>query len=124
MYKNYGDRNFLEHGGFLVDTDHSDNEFPTIMLRPYDDDDKRIQFADITVNIRDDWIDRDAVKSFCGSDPDNDPVGFAIGCVEYYGAENFGAANCFYDWRNMTREEAKQFLKNRLICADNVNITW
>lgn len=132
IYKNYGDVNFLTYGGCLVDSDHSDTEFRIIYLRPYDDGlpehDELYQCAEIMVDITDNWIDKDAVMKFGGMTEENfNPIHFAIDCIDYYGAENFGADGSWLyqkDWRHMTRDDVKEVLRHRVIATDNVNIEW
>lgn len=131
-YKNYGDVNFLTYGGCLVDSDHSDTEFRIIYLRPYDDGDPDhddlYQCAEITVDITDSWIDKKQVMSFIGmTENEFDPIEFAIGCIDYYGPENFGADGSWgyqKDWRYMTRDDIKEVLRHRVIATDNINIEW
>lgn len=127
-YVNYGDVNFLEWGGCLVDSDHSDTEFRIIYLRPYDDEKDMYQCAEVYVDITDSWIDRKRVMDFCGMTEETfNPIWFAIDCINYYGAENFGADGCWmykYDWMHMTKEEVKDVLRHRVIATDNINIEW
>jgi hypothetical protein len=46
---------------------------------------------------------------------------FAIGCFEYYGADNFGTD--FQNWQ-YDRKSICDILKHRMIASDNVNIEW
>ena len=86
------------------------------------------QCAEVYVDITDSWIDRKRVMDFCGmTDETFNPIWFAIDCIEYYGAENFGADGCWmykYDWTHMTKEEVKDVLRHRIIATDNINIEW
>lgn len=50
-----------------------------------------------------------------------EPIQFAIGCIEYYGVENFSSP---YDGYDFTREEIEKKLRYYLIASDNLNITW
>lgn len=124
MYKNYGDKNFFEYG-VLIDSEHSDKEINMIYCRPYDDEEDKYLFAECTIDISDKWIDRKAVMSYGGMTEETfDPILFAIDCVEFYGAENFGGLNYAYDFRNMNMESIKEILRHKLIASDNLDITW
>lgn len=52
MYRNYGDRDFFEHG-VLVDTEHSDTCFPMLLCRPYPDAEDLYQFGEVEVDLND-----------------------------------------------------------------------
>ena len=125
MYINYGDRNFFEYG-MLVDSEHSDTEFDIIFCRPYDDEEDLYQCGQVTVDINDSWIDKEEVESYIDSKKEDDPIQFAIGCLEYYGAENFGADDfwAYENWRYMTKESIYKKLRNYLIASDNLDIEW
>lgn len=124
MYINYGDVNFFERG-MLVDSDHSDTEYSILYCMPYDDEEDLYQFADCTVDITDSWINKQKVMSFLGMDDTTfDPILYAIGCIDYYGADNFGADNLTYDWARMHRAEIEDILKYRSIASDRLDITW
>lgn len=89
MYINYGDKNFFEYG-VLVDSEHSDTVFSILYCMPYCDEEDKYLFADCIVDITDNWIVHEDVMNFIGMTKENfDPVQFAIGCIEYYGTENF-----------------------------------
>lgn len=125
MYKNYGDKHFLEHG-VLVDTEHSDTCFPMLLCRPYDDEQDLYAFGDVEVDIEDSWIDRTAVMAYIGMSKDTfDPVQFAIGCTEYYSWDNFGAGGSYsYDWRMVDSAVIYDVLRHRLIASDNLDMEW
>ena len=121
MFINHGDRDFFEYG-ILVDAEHSDTEIKILYCRPYDDEDDLFLFADCTVDINDSWIDREAVMSYVGmSEDDIDAVQFAIGCVEYYGVENFSSP---YNGYQFSRKEIEEQLRYYLIANDRLDITW
>ena len=126
MYKNYGDYNYLTWGGCLVDSEHSDTCFDIIYLRQYDDIEGQYIFCELSVDITDKWIDKKAVMQYIGmSEDDFDAIQYAIGCVDYYGPENFGALSCYsYDYRDVDIETIKDVLRHRLIANDNINIEW
>lgn len=124
MYMNYGDKDFFEHG-ILVDAEHSDTEFPILHCMPYPGEEDLFQFGDCRVDITDSWIEKQAVMDYIGmKKAEFDPVQFAIGCIMYYGAENFGALSYAYDWRQMKRRDIEEILKYRIIASDNLDITW
>lgn len=121
MYTNYGDKNFFEYG-VLVDSEHSDTSVDIIWCMPYCDEEDAFQFAECQVDTTDSWLEKDAVMSFIGMTTDTfDLVQFAIGCIEYYGIENFSSP---YDGYKHDRQYIENILKNRLIASDNLNITW
>lgn len=121
MYINYGDKNFFEYG-VLVDAEHSDTEIKILYCRPYDDTEDQYFFADCAVDISEDWINKNIIMEFIGMNEENfDAIQFAIGCIEYYGAENFSS---LYNGYNFTAEEIKERLKYYLIANDNLDIIW
>ena len=121
MYINYGDKNFFEYG-CLVDAEHNDTEIKILYCKPYDDEEDKFLFADCEVDTKDSWIDRNAIMDFIGMNEDNfDVVQFAIGCIEYYGVENFSSPYHGYQFK---KEEIKKSLKHYLIASDNLDITW
>lgn len=121
MYINYGDVNFFEYG-VLVDTEHSDTEIKILYCRPYDDEEDKFLFADCEVNIEDSWIDKKLVMDYIGMTEETfDSIQFAIGCIDYYGVENF--SDCYHGY-NFTRKEIEELLKHYLIASDNLDITW
>lgn len=124
MYVNYGDKDFFDYG-VLVDTEHSDTEFPILYCMPYPDEEDLFQFGDCRVDITDSWIEKQAVMNHIGmKEAEFNPALFAIGCISYYGAVNFGAQSYAYDWSRMKRQEIEEILKHRLIANDNLDITW
>ena len=121
MYINYGDVNFFELGT-LVDAEHSDTEIKILYCRHFDDEEDLYFFADCTVDIEDSWIDRKAVMEYLGMTEENfNNIQFAIGCVEYYGAENFSSP---YDGYKFNRKEIEEKLKYYMIASDDLEITW
>lgn len=124
MYINYGDKNFFEYGR-LVDSEHSDTVLQVICCNPYPDEEDKYQFAECEVDINDMWIDKEAVMSYIGMTEETfNPIQYAIGCIDYYGAENFGALSYAYDWTNMKKADICEILKYRLIANDNLDIEW
>lgn len=126
MFVNYGDYNFFEYG-MLVDSGHFDTTFSILYCRPYDDEEDVYQFAECVVDITDSWIDKQAVLSFIGQpNVEDDPIQYAIGCLEYYGAENFGAGSGLptHDWRQMSKADICEILKHRQISDYHLDICW
>jgi hypothetical protein len=124
MYRNYGDIDFFEYG-ILIDTEHSDTEFEMLLCRPYPDEEDFFQFAEVTVDITDDWMDREAIMDYIGMTEDKfDPVEYAIGAIEYYSWDNFGAGLYDADWTRVNRDYIEEYLRHRLIASDNLHITW
>ena len=121
MYKNYGDYDFFEYG-VLVDDEHIENEIDILYCRPYDDEEDLYLFAACTVDITDTWIDKKAVMDYIGMSDDNfDSIQFAIGCIDYYGVNNFSSP---YNGYQFTKEEIKETLKHYLVASDNLEVTW
>ncbi|MCC8045822.1 MAG: hypothetical protein LIP12_10035 [Clostridiales bacterium] len=123
MYKNFGDYHFFEHGR-LVDDEHSDTEIKVLYCEPYPDVEDLYQFAELTVDITDSWINKKNVCDYASLDVDDlDPVQFALAAISYYGAENFGAMDSMvqYDWQHMSRENILDILKYRMIANDNIS---
>lgn len=121
MYINYGDRNFFELG-CLVDSEHSDTVFDMILCRPYDDE-PMYQFAHVQVDIEASWIDKERVMSYIGMTNETfDPIRYAIGCTDYYGWDNFGAADygVSYNWQQVDAETILKEVKGYLIAWDNL----
>ena len=116
MFLNYGDVDFFEYG-VLVDAEHSDTEFHILYCVPFDDEEDMFLFADCTVDINDRWIDKEAVIKYLGCE--NNAIDLAIGCISYYGVENFSSP---YDGYTFTREEIEEKLKHYLIANDNLKL--
>lgn len=121
MYVNYGDKNFFEYG-MLVDAEHSDTTFDILYCRPFDDEEDSFLFASCQVDITDSWIAKNSVMDYIGMDAKKfDAIQFAIGCIEYYGVENFSSP---YEGYQHNREYIESVLKHHLIASDNLDITW
>lgn len=121
MYRNYGDKDFFEHG-VLADTDHSDTVIDLIRCEPYLDEEDHYQYARMQVDIEDPWIDRKAVMSYAGMTENKfDPVGFAVAAADYYGWNCFGADDygVFYNWRDMDRASIEKELSHEWITLDD-----
>lgn len=121
MYISCGDVDFFEYG--VLVQNNRDNEYDIIFCRPiYDLSEELYYFGEVTVDLDNTWMDKSAVLDFIGMNNENyNEINFAIGCLEYYGAENFGTD--FQNWQ-YTRNEIKDILKHRLIASDNLNIEW
>ena len=65
MYVNYGNKDFFERGR-LVDSEHSDSVLDILVWDPYSDEEDLYQFGECSVDITDDWIDKQAVMDFLG----------------------------------------------------------
>lgn len=87
-YENFGDVS-LEHGIILVKKDTLEDCY-YILKTNYDDDAETYLLFDLYIDISDDWIDWDDVKSYCDTDMSNDTQK-AIDAVSYYSSENFGS---------------------------------
>lgn len=128
MYRNYGDRNFYEYGVLVDESASTDSIFEMLLCRPYaslkrvgeglhwssSDTEDMYQFARVSVDISDSWIDKAAVMSYAGMcEEDFDPLHFAIACTDYYSWDNFGA-DYFRDWQHMTRADVRRELEGYL----------
>lgn len=104
MYKNYGDKNFLEYG-ILVEEEKENEIYNMIICRPYSDVENKYIYGLCYVDITDSWIEKNEVMDYIGMSEENfEPIQFAIGCIEYYGLENFGLF--FNDYtKGYTKEE-------------------
>ena len=122
MFRNYGDRNFLQYG-CLVDDEHEENEVRVLYCRPFDEPNGytgewEYLFADCTVCVEDDWIDRKAVMDYIGMTYESyDEIRYAIGCIEYYGVENFADS---FSTNILTAGGVKRELDYYLIAWDNL----
>lgn len=84
-YFNYGDVNPIEHGGIWVKK-IDNHTFEIIKNIP-----ETNELLDLKVDITDSWIERERVMSFIGmTEKEFNPIWFAIGCINYYSADNFG----------------------------------
>lgn len=119
MYKNYGDYDFFKYGT-LVEEEKKDEIYNIILCRPYFDDNNVFKYGKATVDITEDWLDKNQIMDYIGITEENfNSIQFAIGCTEYYNLVNFG----LYE-SNYTREEIKENLKNYEISSDNLHIIW
>ena len=90
MYQNYGDKNFFEYGRLVESIGDKGTEFSILCCNPY------------------------SVLNWIGMTEDSyDAVLFALGCLDYYGAANFGAQSYAYDWEHMNRKGIIDILKHR-----------
>lgn len=123
MYVNYGDKNFFEHGR-IVDAEHEEDVIHILCCEPYPDEADRFQFGECAVDVMDSWIDQKAVMRFIGMNEETyDPVRFALGCVDYYSWDNFGAMDygCSYNWQDVDRENILKELRHYLIASDGLD---
>lgn len=89
MYKNYGDVNFFEYGRLVQK--ESETEYRIIVCDPYQDQEDKYQFTKALIDITDSWIDKESVMNYGDMTEENfDPIHFALDCISYYGAQNFG----------------------------------
>lgn len=104
MYKNYGDKNFLEYG-ILVEEEKENEIYNMIICRPYSDKENKYIYGLCYVDITDSRIEKNKVMDYIGMSEENfEPIQFAIGCIEYYSLENFGLF--FNDYtKGYTKEE-------------------
>lgn len=118
MYKNYGDKNFLEYG-ILVEEEKENEIYNMIICRPYSDKENKYIYGLCYVDITDSWIEKNEVMDYIGMSEENfKPIQFAIGCTEYYGLENFGLF--FNDYtKGYTKEEIIEDMEEIKSCIDD-----
>ena len=94
MYNNYGDVNFFENGILLKEEE--ENVYNIIYCQPDNDEENNYLFSDTNVDITGSWIDKNDVCKYAGLRSysidyiEEEKALFAIACISYYGAENFG----------------------------------
>ena len=121
MFRNYGDRNFLQYG-CLVDNEHEENEVRVLYCIPFDEPNGytgewEYLFADCTVCVEDDWIDRKAVMDSIGMTEETyNEIEYAIGCIEYYGVEEFSGGQSYV----YNADEIKKELRDYIIDWENL----
>ena len=113
MYLNYGDVDFFQYG--VLVQNRCEHEYDIIYCRPFDDIEDEYYFGMVTVNTTDTWIDKKAVCDFIGMNNEFLELQYAIGCVEYYGLDNFGSD--MQGW-TYTKQEICEILKHQLIAYD------
>ena len=104
-WKNYGDVNVFE-GGCLIAHD-KDRCYYCIRI-DYDYDREKYQFANMYVDLDDDWINWNEVADFCGKSNDDYWKVFYI--TWHYAKENFTCSNMPPEL--LTEKEVKQRLKD------------
>lgn len=90
-WENLGDVNFLDGGFVLKDLGNGEYDFVACNVVWDVDSDHHYLLEEGTIDINDSWIDVDEIERFADCKKDEDPMWFARACVDYYGAENFGA---------------------------------
>ena len=127
MYKNYGDKNFFEYGRLVEQI--NDHEFEVLVCegaQPYEDD-VRIEvfpYAHCTVNINDNWIDKEKIFSFNGMTEDTfNPILYALDCIQYYGVENFGGHYDYPD-RVGVEQTLNWLYQNKRLDISNMYTDW
>ena len=90
-WENYGDVNFLDGGFIIKDLGNGEYDFVACNVVYDVDSDHHYLIEEGTIDINDSWIDVDEIERFADCKKDEEPEWFARACVDYYGAENFGA---------------------------------
>lgn len=90
-WENYGDVNFLDGGFIIKDLGNGEYDFVACNVVYDVDSDHHYLIEEGTIDINDSWIDVEEIERYADCKKDEEPVWFARACVDYYGAENFGA---------------------------------
>lgn len=90
-WENYGDVNFLDGGFIIKDLGNGEYDFVACNVVYDVDSDHHYLIEEGTIDINDSWIDVEEIERFADCKKDEEPIWFARACVDYYGAENFGA---------------------------------
>ena len=114
-WENYGDINPIEHGGVFVKKDvHNGREYMVIHLTPFYDDGEKWLIIDAYVDLNDDWIDWDDVKSTMGTPDNADDKYLATDVVHYYGTHCSNGEQLILE----SEEEVLKWLSNVGINAE------
>ena len=127
MLENYGDVNFFEYGCLAEMQEES--WVRVIRCRPIEadlDQPAKYRFSDSLIDISDTWISQKSVEEYADVKKDDDPVGYAIACLDYYGPENFysrmsGRDEFEHDWNNCSGEEILKYLGDVDFAFDDLN---
>lgn len=90
-WENVGDVNFLDGGFIIKDLGNGEYDFVACNVVYDVDSDHHYLIEEGTIDINDSWIDVEEIERYADCKKDEEPVWFARACVDYYGAENFGA---------------------------------
>ena len=105
-FYNVGDVDFLEHG--MLAKQIGDTQFEFILCTPISGRSEDAYMAGMaTVDISDSWISHDDIKRFIGDSNCTD-LRLAIGCLDYYGWEEFGLK--FDRNETMTKTEVLEYV--------------
>ena len=111
MYNNYGDANFFEYGRMAeLQNDGTVNVLVCNLVFNCKNPERCYQFDHVNVDINDSWIYVNAVCSYADISKE-DTIRFALACVDYYGAENFGGTAYYDESQFYTRNEISNSLK-------------
>jgi hypothetical protein len=110
-WENYGDANPIEYGGLFIkeDTDDFPNCFYVVELvnLEWACGDEGFWVVEGYVDLNEDWIDWDGVKSYIGYEGDDD-IALVEGAFRYYSHLEFGGSVA----ELKTEEEAIEELKS------------
>jgi hypothetical protein len=102
----YGDVNPFDHGGvWVLPNEDSNTDFFLVRVIPLEEyaGGPGYLVESVRIDLEDDWIELDSVKSYIGADEDTEPELLAVGVLEYWGAGNCNGDTLRFD----TEEEAR-----------------
>lgn len=101
--ENYGDVNWLEHGGIFVEVTNI-TEVNIITVNKEEEGKWRI--ANVMVDIADEWINWQQVNEYGGLNEDSPMIDKAIIVLSYYGTLEFGDEGTIFT----NEEEVKDYI--------------
>lgn len=115
-YVNYGDVDYLEHGGCFIkkDTEVSGECYKVVEIHKVDSEEKEVYWVvDSYVDLSDGWIEWEKVKSYVGleNENENELPGelLAREALSYYGSDNFNGSKTEFDSVEEVIEELKLY---------------
>lgn len=108
-----GDVNPIEHGGIWIREEEGGNgeQFEFVKVQEWFDE--HIAIAHGTLDITDDWIDREGVESYGDSSLAESPHNYVATVVDYYGIGEFDQSPNYLPVDDNTEELAKAYLKGQ-----------
>lgn len=105
-WKNYGDVNPIQHGGFWATQDQINSNCYYVLANEPQENDMHV-FNDMYFDLSDNWIDWDAVES--STSKTEDPIQKCQNLFWHYGFAEFG------DSKKISTKELKEILNRHKI---------